>query len=261
MKLKILTIVILLVTGACSSNNQMQSGSRPTSQPPWFCHQTPEGDDWKCERSDSPAVPEAASKPVPGEPVPVSDESQPPAGRAQPPPDDDSAFSSSSTPTPSQSTSFAASASATSTTASTTPSSTPRPSPAPSALPVSAAVSAQASVPDHIRLAYRPQTPVPLLDLPPTFYAAQLTALSTREALEQYALERGLSGLSGAPVASNGRVLYALFLGIYESREIAQQAISGIELSPAQPEIWLRSIGSLQQAMREALAIMEKEKP
>ena len=97
------------------------------------------------------------------------------------------------------------------------------------------------------------------MELPGDFWAAQLTALSTKEELEKYATDRGLKGLSGAKVASNGRILYVLLLGVYENKALAEEAIEAFDLTPEQPEIWLRSMRSLQRAMREADALPDQD--
>ncbi|NKB97306.1 MAG: hypothetical protein GKR90_02240 [Pseudomonadales bacterium] len=106
------------------------------------------------------------------------------------------------------------------------------------------------TVPRHIRLAYRPDKAVNLVDLPPEFWAVQLVALSSKEALEVYAKERGVRGMSAAEIAVNGNIFYVLLLGIYESKAIAQDAITDLKAPFQKP--WLRTVGSLQAAMRAA---------
>ena len=103
---------------------------------------------------------------------------------------------------------------------------------------------------DSFRLAYRTEEPVPLLDLPKSFWAVQLIALSNKDALEKYANASSLVGLSGARVASNGKLLYVLLLGIYESKELARQAVAGLPNKEAmKPSPWIRSLDSLHKAM------------
>lgn len=114
------------------------------------------------------------------------------------------------------------------------------------------AATSDTNVPKHVALAYQPNGPVSLLDLPEDFWAVQLVAVSTREALEAFALEHQLKGMSAAQVASDDDIYYVLLLGIYESFDNAQQAI--VDLPPPfdvnQP--WIRQLGSLQTAMRAA---------
>ena len=87
------------------------------------------------------------------------------------------------------------------------------------------------------------------MDLPPNFIAAQLMALSTRADLERYAQQKQVRGMSAARIAVGDKLMYVLLLGIYESREIAEQAV--VDLPPPFDTIkpWLRSVGSLQRAM------------
>jgi septal ring-binding cell division protein DamX len=88
------------------------------------------------------------------------------------------------------------------------------------------------------------------LDLPEYYWAVQLLALSKKEALENYANQTQLINLSGARIASQNQLLYVLLLGIYETKELAKQAVASLpenqkkNLSP-----WIRSMGSLQTAM------------
>ncbi len=104
--------------------------------------------------------------------------------------------------------------------------------------------------PDYVRLAYSTEEEISLLELPKTLWAVQLIALSKKEALEDYANQTQLLRLSGARIASKNQLLYVLLLGIYESKELARQAIASLPkdqkktLSP-----WIRSMGSLQTAM------------
>ena len=104
--------------------------------------------------------------------------------------------------------------------------------------------------PIYQRLAYRTKVPVPLLDLPKSFWAVQLIALSSKDDLEKYAMTSSLVGLSGARVASSGKLLYVLLLGIYETKDLAIQALASLpdnetmKLTP-----WARSVDSLHKAM------------
>ena len=91
---------------------------------------------------------------------------------------------------------------------------------------------------------------MPLLDLPKSFWAVQLIALSNKDALEKYANTSSLVGLSGARVASNGKLLYVLLLGIFESKDLAIQAIASLpDNETMKPAPWIRSLDSLHKAM------------
>ena len=105
-------------------------------------------------------------------------------------------------------------------------------------------------IPRHTALAYRPEKAVSLLDLPDDFWAVQLIALSSREALEEYARSKGVRGMSAAQIAVNDELFYILLLGIYETRENAELATQDLPEHFSNP--WIRSVGSLKRAMLKA---------
>ncbi|MCZ6655891.1 MAG: SPOR domain-containing protein [Gammaproteobacteria bacterium] len=107
----------------------------------------------------------------------------------------------------------------------------------------------QSTMPKYARLAYNPDGAVGLMDLPDDFYAVQLVAVSSKEALEQFAEDHGLRGMSAARVANDDRLFYVLLLGIYETRDLAEEAITDIPPPLDELNIWIRSMGSLHQAM------------
>lgn len=91
-----------------------------------------------------------------------------------------------------------------------------------------------------------------ILDLPEDFFAVQLVAVSSKEALEKYAQERRLSGMSAARIYAADQMYYILLLGIYETQEKAELAIASLSGPLAELSPWIRSVGSLQSAMLEA---------
>lgn len=123
---------------------------------------------------------------------------------------------------------------------------TPDPEPAP------AAVAVDPNAPDFQRLAYVPDKPTSLLDLPGEFWVAQIMAVSSKEFLETYAEEHNLRGLSAARIASGERLFFVLILGIYETKDRAQQAITNLPPPYHKYKPLLRNLASLQQAMRKA---------
>lgn len=123
---------------------------------------------------------------------------------------------------------------------------TPGPEPAP------AAVAVDPNAPDFQRLAYVPDKPTSLLDLPGEFWVAQIMAVSSKEFLETYAEEHNLRGLSAARIASGERLFFVLILGIYETKDRAQQAITNLPPPYHKYKPLLRNLASLQQAMRKA---------
>ena len=107
-------------------------------------------------------------------------------------------------------------------------------------------------VPKHIQLSYQPDKPVSLLDLPEQFWVVQLVSVSSKEALEKYAREHQLRGMSAARIWSKDQYFYILILGIYETYNNATQAIEDLPPPFDKFPPWIRSVGSLQKAMLEA---------
>jgi septal ring-binding cell division protein DamX len=112
-----------------------------------------------------------------------------------------------------------------------------------------AAAESAPTIPRYQQLAYQPEEAVSLLDLPQSFWAAQLIALATKEELEAYADEHHLVGMSAARVAVAGNLFYVLLLGIYETRELAEAATADLPPPFDVDPPWLRSVGSLQKAI------------
>lgn len=94
--------------------------------------------------------------------------------------------------------------------------------------------------------------PQRLADLPADWHAVQLIALSSREAVEKFAITRQLPPLTGARIARNGELVYVLILGVHPTRAEAERTVANRPASVRDVEPWIRSVGTLQQAMREA---------
>ncbi len=209
-------ITYLLLAAACSSSapQTTEQGVERTGE--WFCQIGEASDEWECVQDpDLAANPQPQRLPKPPEPEPSPSEiaaTEPaPADRILPP----------------------------------TPAPVDRiipPTPAPNPPP-------QSTMPKYARLAYNPDGAVGLMDLPADFYAVQLVAVSSKEALEQFAEDHGLRGMSAARVANDDRLFYVLLLGIYETRDLAEEAITDIPPPLEELHFWIRSMGSLHEAM------------
>lgn len=216
-----------LLLSACSSNRSSapRAGEPDFRDPdaPWFCQPGVATDEWECIQNE-----ELSQAPAPTRPPPA----QPPQQQATP-----------STPklTPRQTETRERSVA---TPAPAAKSSTPQ------AMPQ--APRTADSTPEYARLAYRPEKPMSILDLPDDFSAVQLTALSSREALEQYATQNNMRGMSAARILSGDQLYYILLLGIYETQERAERAIVDLPAPFAGLTPWIRSVGSLQNAMLAA---------
>ena len=110
--------------------------------------------------------------------------------------------------------------------------------------------------PDYVSLAYTPPSPVSILDLPKDYFAVQLTALNSPQAVEEFVSKHNLQGMSAAQVASGKKLHYVLILGIYESEAQARRALEKLPGPLAQFDPWLRRVGNLQQAMIDAQRLL-----
>ncbi|MEM7217814.1 MAG: hypothetical protein AAF515_05575 [Pseudomonadota bacterium] len=117
---------------------------------------------------------------------------------------------------------------------------------------VAPAPSLPADVPEYIALAYTPPTPTRIIDLPGEFIAAQLIAVASKDRIQGVVDEFGMRGVAAARIESDGRLLYVLLAGIYETRDIAQRAIANLPETFEAFSPWLRPLGGLQAAMRRA---------
>lgn len=207
-------LTVVSFTCACSISERALPEQNGGDEPPWFCELAENGTDWQCIRSA-----EAAQAPKPAR-LPqraAALQAEPPAARS------------------------------------------PRP-PAPvTADPMTDAQEADSQVPEqsrpaedvplHVALAYRPGQAQRLIDLPDEFWAVQLAAFASPEQLSEYARQHELRGMSAARIARNNTLFYVLLLGVYETRENAERAAATVpEALSVEP--WIRSLGSLQRAMR-----------
>jgi len=106
------------------------------------------------------------------------------------------------------------------------------------------------TTPLYITLAYKPEKPTALLDLPETFWAIQIMAMQDQTALNSFVTDNQLFGVSGAKIESQGKLFYALLLGVYESRSIAEEAWESRPQSIRSLKPYFRDLGSLQNAIR-----------
>ena len=212
MKIYLLIILGFLISGCSSTSQQTEIAS--TTIKPWFCQSSPDNEEWDCVRSES-LVRNPKTEAIKRE------------QRQTQTVDKQISKDSQSVPKKTE----------------PEPKETITPTRSPKELESS-------DLPAYFRLAYRTEEPVPLLDLPKSFWAVQLIALSNKDALEKYANTSSLVGLSGARVASNGKLLYVLLLGIYETKDLAIQAVASLpDNETMKPTPWARSLDSLHKAM------------
>jgi septal ring-binding cell division protein DamX len=107
-------------------------------------------------------------------------------------------------------------------------------------------------IPTYQQLAYMPDEAVQLIDLPADFYAVQILAMTSRQALEDYADEHDLPSMAAARVARNGELYYVLLLGVYRDKPTAEEAAAQLPERIMSQNPWVRSMKSLQEAIANA---------
>lgn len=239
-------LAVGLLVGGCAGQARRPPPTEVTRIPDrgdWFCQLDASGQGWQCVQD-----PDLAENPQPErfpEPAPQQPElSLPGAPDAAAPGPDERALAPESSELPPTAPQRAAA-----------PQRPAGEQPAAAAEPASAPAPPADRRPDSARLAYQPAQPVALADLPGTFYAVQVLAMNTRAQLDAFVRRHDISGLSSARVERNGAVYYVLLLGIYETLERARQAAAGLPPALAGVDPWIRSVSSLQAAMRRAEAL------
>jgi septal ring-binding cell division protein DamX len=230
----------LLVAGCAGQAERppVTEVTRIPEQGDWFCQLSQSGEGWTCVRDAELAedpVPERL--PQPAAPLPSATERFPDREPEAPPADaGDVPSSEPAAPSPQQVYVPGSAADAQAT------------GPAPAAAPAEA-------LPEYVRLAYRPAEPTPLAQLPREFYAVQVLATNTRQALEAFVERHGIAGVSAARVERDGELYYVLLLGVYESLDIARRAVAELPRPFQDHTPWIRPLGSLQSAMARADAL------
>ena len=95
-------------------------------------------------------------------------------------------------------------------------------------------------------------TSLDLLALPADYYALQLLAMSSQEALDSFAAEQGLQGALATRVARDGKIFHVLLAGVYADQAAAEQALGSLPATVRALRPWIRPVGLLQKAIRQA---------
>lgn len=106
--------------------------------------------------------------------------------------------------------------------------------------------------PAYWHLAYKPTEETRVIDLPSDMFAVQLIAVSTRKQVEAFVELHDLWDMTAVKVSKAGKPLYVLIPGVYKSRLDAQTAVASLPHSVQQLKPWIRPLGGLQDAMRDA---------
>ncbi len=106
--------------------------------------------------------------------------------------------------------------------------------------------------PAYWHLAYKPTEETLVIDLPADMFAVQLIAVTTRKQVEAFVELHKLWDMTAVKVSKAGKPLYVLIPGVYKTRSDAQTAVASLPESVQQLKPWIRPLGGLQDAMREA---------
>ena len=82
---------------------------------------------------------------------------------------------------------------------------------------------------------------------PADYFAVQVVASGSMEQLNDFASQHQLSDQWVAETTVDGRVWYVLMLGVYPSKNEAEQAMESVMDLETQP--WVRTVGSVQAVM------------
>ncbi len=107
--------------------------------------------------------------------------------------------------------------------------------------------------PAYWHLAYKPTEETRVVDLPSDMFAVQLIAVSTRKQIEAFVELHDLWDMTAVKVSRAGKPLYVLIPGVYKTRIDAQTAVASLPQSVQSLKPWIRPLGGLQDAMRDAI--------
>ena len=273
-----LLATLALVISACQGLRPLADVEREQSD--WLCQGTATGDGWDCtaegdeiadasppsavaaprpEQMPAPSQPSPEAQPTPenkpnvadaAPQAPVAVAPQPTAPQSEPETPPAPAVSrQNETPTKEQPPE-APEATARDSAETAAPPQPQRPVPAPR--PAPAAPTSSADLPLYRQLAHSGDAQADLLTLPANFYALQLLAMSSQEALDSFAAEQGLRQTISTRVARDGNVFYVLLAGIYADQDAAERALASLPPAVQALPPWIRPLGLLQRAMRQA---------
>ena len=93
--------------------------------------------------------------------------------------------------------------------------------------------------------------------LPPDHFAIQAGAFPNPEALQEHIDQYGMSPAYRVRLASNERLFHVLILQTHDSRRAAEAALANLPQPLNTMELWIRSLGSLQDAVRAGDALAD----
>ncbi len=98
-----------------------------------------------------------------------------------------------------------------------------------------------------------------LMALHPDYFAIQAGAFPNAEALRSHALQYGIEPAYRVRLASQNRLFHVLILQVHESRRAAEAALANLPQPLSGMDLWIRSVGSLQNAVRAGDALANEQ--
>lgn len=205
-----------------------QEANEPSSYPPWVCGLSHNKDRWQCQREGKEPAPPAAQPADAGQAAPPADADQAvPAKTAQASPAADPATAQAEPESP--------------------------PPPTEPAVDSDAEPSAAAdALPEEVNS---------LMALPPDYFAIQAGAFPNAEALQRHSLEYGIEPAYRVRLASNNRLFHVLILQVHDSQRAAEAALANLPQPLNDMDLWIRSVGSLQNSVRAGDALVNEQRP
>ena len=99
-----------------------------------------------------------------------------------------------------------------------------------------------------------------LMALPPNHFAIQAGAFPTADALQKHTLQYGIEPAYRVRLASSDRLFHVLILQVHDSRRAAEAALTNLPQPLNDMDLWIRSVGSLQNAVRAGDALASEQR-
>ena len=96
--------------------------------------------------------------------------------------------------------------------------------------------------------------------LPPDYFAIQAGAFPNAEALQRHTLQYGIEPAYRVRLASNNRLFHVLILQVHDSQRAAEAALANLPQPLNEMDLWIRSVGSLQNAVRAGDALVDDQR-
>ncbi len=94
--------------------------------------------------------------------------------------------------------------------------------------------------------------------LPPGHFAIQAGAFPNSEDLDGHINQYGINPAYRVRLASDNRLFHVLILQVHDSRRAAEAAVANLPQRLKGMNLWIRSVGSLQNAVRAGDALADE---